>query len=386
MEKCTSKTIEDNQIERNQIKEKLNGALRSFRACQENYEKMIKRMDSQSLASTDQQIASEKLMKSANDQLLNSYEQQAVNSYQEEQLANLLNEREELKGKLAGLEQCVEQYVQKEAAYKETLIKADKIVFEMECQYKHRITELESNENLLRERIAELEKQQLNAKLANSNRNSLASTLALNKENVFNLIHQSSTPTKTSTAAVSGLSSPSSQRRQSELVEELLRCQQRECQLREQITKLGQSELNLKKRLEQSDEEKKSLEADLFEIEELNNKIEKLRRELHAAMKQLDSERDKNSQYTSLIDQREFDYKKELTEMLEENEQLRALIKQQQAKLISQENSGFAGGERTQISLRSGCDVNKSHVLQINVNDTAADTSRGLNAIRLHCN
>lgn len=255
----------------------------------------------------------------------------------------------------------------------------------MECQYKQRIEQLEQeNEKLLGERMADLEKHQLNAKLANSNvRNGLPSTLS--KENVFNLIHQ--TPAKTSTAAVAGLSSPSSQRRQSELVEELLRCQQRECQLREQITKLGQSELNLKKRLEQSNEEKRSLEADLFEIEELNNKIEKLRRELHAAMKQLDLERDRNSQYTSLLDQREFDYKKELGDLLEENERLRALIKQQQVKLINQENGGFANGEsqRTQISLRSGCDVNQSHVLQINVNDTTADSKRSLNAIRLHC-
>ena len=99
-------------------------------------------------------------------------------------------------------------------------------------------------------------------------------------------------------------------------------------------------------------------------------------------------ERDRNSQYTSLIDQREFDYKKELSELLEENERLRSLIKQQQAKLISQENGGFASVEaqRTQISLRSGCDVNQSHVLQINVNDTSADSKRSLNAIRLHCN
>lgn len=382
MEKTTSKTIEDNQIERSQIKEKLNGALRSYRSGQENFEKLIKQLDSQSLSSSfDQQTATagQKLVKSANDQLLNRYEQEAV---------NLLNEREELKSKLASLEQCVEQYVQKEAAYKETLIKADKIVFEMESQYKNRIEQLESNEKLLSERIVELEKQRQQAKLANSNlRNGLAPTLALNKENVFNLIHQT-TPTKTSTAAVSGLSSPSSQRRQSELVEELLRCQQRECQLVEQINKLNANELNLKKRLEQSDQEKRSLEADLLEIEELNNKIEKLRRELHAAMKALDMERDKNSQYTSLIDQREFDYKKELTELLEENGRLRALIKQQQAKLISQE-ADMASGEtkRTQISLRSGCDVNKSHVLQINVNDTnPTDPKRALNAVRLHCN
>lgn len=122
MEKCTSKTIEDNQIERNQIKEKLNAALRSYKSGQENYEKLAKQLDMQSL-SFDQQTAGQKLMKSANDQLLSKYEQEAVNSYQEEQLANLLNEREELKGKLSSLEQTVEAYVQKEAAYKETLIK-----------------------------------------------------------------------------------------------------------------------------------------------------------------------------------------------------------------------------------------------------------------------
>lgn len=390
MQQCTSKTIEDNQLERNQIKDKINEAFKSYKSSKENYEKLIKQWNSQNKTSFDEQT-NQKLMKSANDQLLNQFEQEAVNKYKEEQLANLLNEREELKSKLSNLEQTVEQYVQKEAAYKETLIKADKIVYDLECQYKQRIEQLESNEKNLKERIVDLEKQQLNTKLANSSlRSSLASTLTLNKENVFNLLQ--TTPTKTkSTAAVSGLSSPTTIRRNTELVAELLKCESRECQLREQIKKFEQNELNLKRRLEQSNEEKKTLEADLFEIEELNNRIHSLRHDLHQSLKQLDLEREKNSEFNNMIEQKELDFKKELNDLLEENKQLRLLIKQQQNTLISQEHN-FVNAtvnnsdttNQTQINFRAGCDVNKNHVLQINVNET--DTNRSLNSIRLHCN
>ena len=245
MEQCTSKTIEDNQIERNQIKDKLNDVIKSCKFSQDNYENLIKQTNTQQSFDTFGQeqsiLANQKLIKSANNQLLNKYEQEAVSNYQEEQLANLLKEREELKSKLGNLEQFIEQYVQKETAYKETLLKADKIVFEMECQYKQRIEHLESNEKTLSERIIDLEKQQLNIKLANSraqnnNHNNLTSALAKDS-NSFNLLL---TPPTKSTAAVSGLSSPQQIRRNSELVAELLKCESRECQMREQLYKLEQ--------------------------------------------------------------------------------------------------------------------------------------------------
>ena len=109
----------------------------------------------------------------------------------------------------------------------------------------------------------------------------------------------------------------------------------------------------------------------------MNNKIEKLRKDLHQTMQKLDLERDKNLQFTQLIEQKDSDFKRELSELLEDNKQLRQLIKQQQAKLISQDNHHFVNTEieqSTKINLRSNCNVKKSHVCVINVNDT--DTKR----------
>lgn len=378
MEKCTSKTIEENQIEQNNIKERLNKALDSFKSSQEHYDKLVRQISSFELDDAvlhngeKNENQQRKFMKSANDQLLNKYEQEAVSKYQEEQISNLLNEREELKNRLNALEKSVEQFVQKEAAYKETLVKADRIVFEMENQYKYQIQHLESNEKILNERIMNLEKEQLDLKLKNANlRNSLTSQMNLSKDNTFDL--PATTISKASTAA-SGLSSPTVVRRNNELVAELLKSESRECQLRDQISKLEQNELNLKKHLESSNKEKQQLESDILEIEELNDKIQKLRRDLHQSMQQLDFEREKNQQFAQLMEQKESYFKNELKELLDENHELKRLIKQQQTNLIEQElNYVNVNTESSRFNLKTGCDIklNKNHVLQINVNETS---------------
>ncbi|XP_013791296.2 putative leucine-rich repeat-containing protein DDB_G0290503, partial [Limulus polyphemus] len=157
-----------------------------------------------------------------------------------------VSEREKL------LQQRLEEMEKKEAAYRETLESADKIVASLERGYKEKIDELERSERNLKLRVSHLE--DIESRLRN----------ALKYE-------QRGTDV----------------RRSSDLLEELMEAEARESELKDKVCELENTERNLLLKIKGIAKSQEALKDELKEKDDMTQNLENLRQERENLKKEL---------------------------------------------------------------------------------------------------
>jgi len=233
----TSTTVNELEIERNKSQKQLEEAFNSIKCKELEYTKKINEFNE----NVDR--LESKLSKLVSDK---TNSDRVDNERKQLEMASIQSSEEELRKKLS-------EMMQKEAAYEETLSKADKIIATLEHNYKQRIEELETSERNLKAKITQL-------------------------EDVETRMRSALRPERRSTE---------SYRKASDLVKELIDAEARECLLREQIRTLEASVNQLEQQLKEAEERKKRLETELRDQDELVSTVVNLQQEIESLKKDL---------------------------------------------------------------------------------------------------
>ncbi|XP_076372389.1 LOW QUALITY PROTEIN: uncharacterized protein LOC143257500 [Tachypleus tridentatus] len=211
-----------------------------------------------------------------------------MNIKEECEQLDYISEREKL------LHQKLEEMEKKEAAYRETLENADKIVASLEGGYKEKIDELESSERNLKLRVSHLE--DIESRLRN----------ALKYEQ----------------RGTDG-------RKSSDLLEELMEAESRESELKEKVCELENTERNLLVKIKGMAKSQEALKDELKEKDDMTQNLEKLRQETEDLKKELvrihrseNALKETLEEADTILLQRESELNQKIMELEEEKKEL----------------------------------------------------------------